>query len=126
MDQSDSRDEPALLFPDVYPPGGFPAIARETYLRLKQALGSGENVGKFVQGHTGSDGVESVVLSQPGLRNGEIFFSVSRGYLYNDPKIFIDVHNYDSGQEHWLYADDPGVDPKVMGEIAAAFGLTPG
>ena len=38
--------------------------------------------------------------------------------------VFIDVHNYDSGREDWLYYDDPGVDSHVMSDIAAAFGLT--
>ena len=125
MDRSDScMDAPRLLFPDVYPRGGFPAIAKETYLRLEQALARGESVRKFEQGSTGSEGVESVILSPPGLRNGEIFFSVSQGCVHDNPTVYIDVHNYDSGQEHWLYADDPGVDSHVMSDIAEAFGLT--
>ena len=126
MDLLDSRDESTLLFPDVYPLGGFPAIAKETYSRLDGALARGENINKFVQGHTGSDGVESVVLSQPGLRNGEIFFSISPGCTHKDPTAYIDVHNYDSRQEYWLTADDPRVDPIVMARAAAAFGLTAG
>ena len=39
-----------------------------------------------------SDGVESDILSPPGLRNGEIFFSVSRGRFYDNPTAMLCGH----------------------------------
>ena len=121
MDQLDRK----LLFPDGHPSGDFRSIALATYKRLSQALHRGERIGEYVQGHTGSDGIESVVLTA-GQRDGEIFFSAATGFTRHTSMIFIEVHNYDSGREYWLDQDDPRVVPYVMGKIAAAFGLTPG